>query len=274
MVLQKIFVCKVEEVVECCVCVNLVEVEWLVCSVDVLCGFVNVLLEWVKCKELVVIVEIKKVLLSKGVLCEYFVLVEIVCSYEVGGVVCLLVFIDVDFFQGVDVYLKEVWVVCVLLVICKDFMIDLYQIVEVWVIGVDCILLIVLVLDDVLMVELVVIVKLVGFDVLVEVYDGIELECVLKILDMLLVGINNCNLYIFEVSLEIIFDLLLEIFCDCLVVIESGIFNWVDVELMEVSEVYVFLVGEVFMWVDDFGLELKCLFFQECGGVVLGVDFD
>lgn len=41
---------------------------------------------------------------------------------------------------------------------------------------------------------------------------------------------------------------------------------------MEVSEVYAFLVGEAFMRADDPGLELKRLFFQERGGVVLGAD--
>lgn len=57
-------------------------------------------------------------------------------------------------------------------------------------------------------------------------------------------------------------------------VTESGILNRADVELMEVSEVYAFLVGEAFMRADDPGLELKRLFFQERGVVVLGADPD
>ena len=57
-------------------------------------------------------------------------------------------------------------------------------------------------------------------------------------------------------------------------VTESGILNRADVELMEVSEVYAFLVGEAFMRADDPGLELKRLFFQERGAVVLGADPD
>ncbi|MFV9466963.1 hypothetical protein [Pseudomonas aeruginosa] len=82
------------------------------------------------------------------------------------------------------------------------------------------------------------------------------------------------KLHTFEVSLETTLDLLPEIPRDRLVVTESGILNRADVELMEVSEVYAFLVGEAFMRADDPGLELKRLFFQERGGVVLGADPD
>lgn len=70
------------------------------CVVDLLliCGFVVVLEVKIDVGLLVVIVEVKKVSLSKGVICVDFDLGVIVCSYEVVGVVCLLVLIDKDFF--------------------------------------------------------------------------------------------------------------------------------------------------------------------------------
>ncbi|MGU1460402.1 indole-3-glycerol phosphate synthase TrpC [Pseudomonas aeruginosa] len=273
-VLQKILARKAEEVAERRARVNLTEVERLARSADAPRGFANALLERAKRKEPAVIAEIKKASPSKGVLREHFVLAEIARSYEAGGAACLSVLTDVDFFQGADAYLKEARAACALPVIRKDFMIDPYQIVEARAIGADCILLIVSALDDVLMAELAATAKSVGLDVLVEVHDGTELERALKTLDTPLVGINNRNLHTFEVSLETTLDLLPEIPRDRLVVTESGILNRADVELMEVSEVYAFLVGEAFMRADDPGLELKRLFFQERGGVVLGADPD
>lgn len=256
-----ILVCKVDEVVVCCVQV-LLEV-LIVCLEQVLlvCGFVDVLCVLIVVGNLVVIVEVKKVSFFKGVICLDFYLVDIVVSYEFGGVSCLLVLIDVDFFQGVDVYLQQVCEVCMLLVLCKDFVIDFYQVYEVCVLGVDCILLIVVVLDDCQLVELFDLVMQLGMDVLVEVYDIDEFECVFQVL-VLLVGINNCNLCIFEVLLQIILDMCQVVLCDCLLVIESGIFGMDDVWVMCEVGIYVFLVGEVFMCVEEFGEGLCQLFFS------------
>ncbi|MCY1546385.1 hypothetical protein D9M68_823800 [compost metagenome] len=55
---------------------------------------------------------------------------------------------------------------------------------------------------------------------------------------------------------------------------ESGILNRADVELMEVSDVYAFLVGEAFMRAEEPGVELGRLFFPERNRVVAGVDPD
>jgi indole-3-glycerol phosphate synthase len=159
-------------------------------------------------------------------------------------------------------------------VIRKDFMIDPYQIVEARALGADCVLLIVSALDDVKMAELAAVAKGVGLDVLVEVHDGDELERALKTLDTKLVGVNNRNLHTFEVSLETTLDLLPRIPRDRLVITESGILNRADVELMEVSDVYSFLVGEAFMRAESPGTELQRLFFPERGVPVTGSTLD
>lgn len=175
---------------------------------------------------------------------------------------------DIDFFQGADEYLKQARAATTLPVIRKDFMIDPYQIVEARALGADCILLIVSALDDVKMAELASVAKSVGLDVLVEVHDGDELERALKTLDTPLVGVNNRNLHTFEVSLETTLDLLPRIPRDRLVVTESGIFHRADVELMEISDVYSFLVGEAFMRAEKPGVELQRLFFPEKGTAI------
>jgi indole-3-glycerol phosphate synthase len=272
-VLEKILARKAEEVAERRTRVSFAEVEAAARQADPVRGFARALQERVAQKQAAVIAEVKKASPSKGVLRENFVPAEIAKSYEAGGAACLSVLTDIDFFQGADEYLQQARAACSLPVIRKDFMIDPYQIVEARALGADCVLLIVSALDDVRMAELAATAKDVGLDVLVEVHDGDELERALKTLDTPLVGINNRNLHSFEVSLETTLDLLPRIPRDRLVITESGILTRADVELMEINEVYSFLVGEAFMRAEDPGTELKRLFFAG-SRVVPGVDPD
>ena len=273
-VLEKILARKAEEVAQRRAYVSLRELEDAAKSVDAPRGFANALIAQAKLKQPAVIAEIKKASPSKGVIREHFVPAEIAVSYEKGGATCLSVLTDVDFFQGDDLYLMQAREACKLPVIRKDFMIDPYQIVEARVLGADCVLLIVSALDDVKMAELAAVAKSVGLDVLVEVHDGDELERALKTLDTPLVGVNNRNLHTFDVSLETTLDLLPRIPRDRLVITESGIVNRADVELMEISGVYSFLVGETFMRAENPGAELQRLFFPERGTTISGSTLD
>ena len=135
-------------------------------------------------------------------------------------------------------------------------------------------LLIVSALDDGQTAELASVAKDFNLDVLVEVHDSAELERALKTLDTPLVGINNRNLHTFEVSLDTTLDLLPQVPRDRLLVTESGIINRADVELMQIGEVYGFLVGEAFMRAEDPGVELQRLFFTNSAPPVLGADPD
>ena len=262
-VLQRILARKAEEVAERSARVSLAELEGLARLADAPRGFAKALVEQAARKQPAVIAEIKKASPSKGVIREHFVPAEIALSYEKGGATCLSVLTDVDYFQGADAYLQQARAASQLPVIRKDFMVDPYQIVEARALGADCVLLIVAALDDVKMAELAATAKAVGLDVLVEVHDGDELERALKTLDTPLVGVNNRNLHTFEVSLETTLDLLPRIPRDRLAITESGILDRVDVELMQINEVYSFLVGEAFMRAEQPGLELQRLFFPE-----------
>ena len=273
-VLEKILARKAEEVAERRARVSLAELESLAKSADAPRGFANAMIKQAKEKQPAVIAEIKKASPSKGVIREIFIPEDIAKSYEKGGATCLSVLTDIDFFQGSDLFLQQARAACKLPVIRKDFMVDPYQIVEARALGADCVLLIVSALDDVKMAELAAVAKSVGLDVLVEVHDGDELERALKTLDTPLVGVNNRNLHTFEVSLENTLDLLPRIPRDRLVITESGIVNRADVELMEISGVYSFLVGETFMRAENPGAELQRLFFPERGGAVSGSTLD
>jgi indole-3-glycerol phosphate synthase len=273
-VLENILARKAEEVAARRAVVSLAEVEQQARAADAPRGFAQALLAQAKRKQPAVIAEIKKASPSKGVLREQFVPAELAQSYQAGGATCLSVLTDVDFFQGADRYLQEARNACALPVIRKDFMIDPYQIVEARALGADCVLLIVSALSDAQMAELAATAKAYELDVLVEVHDGDELERALNTLDTPLVGINNRNLHSFEVSLETTLDLLPRIPRDRLVVTESGILNRADVELMEISEVYAFLVGEAFMRAENPGSELERLFFPGGKRVVNSLDVD
>ena len=262
-VLEKILARKAEEVAERLARVSFSDLEALVRAADAPRGFAKALLDQAARKQPAVIAEVKKASPSKGVIRENFVPADIARSYEKGGATCLSVLTDIDYFQGSDLYLQQARAACALPVIRKDFMIDPYQVVEARALGADCILLIVAALDDVRMAELAATAKSVGLDVLVEVHDGAELERALTVLDTPLVGVNNRNLHTFEVNLETTLDLLPRIPRDRLVITESGILNRADVELMEISEVYSFLVGEAFMRAENPGYELQRLFFPE-----------
>ena len=273
-ILEKILTRKAGEVAARRAIVSLAEIEQQARSADPVRGFAEALRAQVKRKQPAVIAEIKKASPSKGVLREEFVPGEIAKSYQAGGATCLSVLTDIDFFQGADRYLQQAREACTLPVIRKDFMIDPYQIVEARALGADCVLLIVSALADEQMAELAATAKTFGLDVLVEVHDGDELERALKTLDTPLIGINNRNLHTFELNLETTLDLLPRIPRDRLVVTESGILNRADVELMEISDVYAFLVGEAFMRADNPGAELERLFFPERKRVVTSPDVD
>ena len=65
----------------------------------------------------------------------------------------------------------------------------------------------------------------------------------------------------YEVSLDTTLALKERVPADRMVITESGILGRADVERMEASGVYGFLVGEAFMRAEDPGAELKRLFF-------------
>ncbi|VAX11868.1 Indole-3-glycerol phosphate synthase [hydrothermal vent metagenome] len=260
-ILKKIIHRKEEEIAERKAKVSLGEIEKRSHSASAVRGFVAAIKNRIDRKQAAVIAEIKKASPSKGVMREDFHPAEIAHSYERGGAACLSVLTDVDFFQGRDDYLQQARSACALPVLRKDFMIDPYQIFEARVLGADCILLIVAVLDDAQMKALAKLATRLGMDVLVEVHDGEELERALP-LDLPLVGINNRNLRTFETALQTSLDLLSVIPAGRIVVTESGIHTTEDVALMRNNNINTFLVGEAFMKADEPGEKLRELFFS------------
>jgi indole-3-glycerol phosphate synthase len=206
-----------------------------------------------------VIAEVKKASPSRGIIREDFDPVGFARSYEKGGAACLSVLTEQDFFLGCDEYMKMAREATRLPVLRKDFVMDPYQVYESYVLGADCILLIVAALEQAKMEELHGIACELGLDVLVEVHNEEELNRGLLI-DNPMIGINNRDLHTFDTTLETTFGLLDKIPDDRIVITESGILTTDDVAAMRGHDVNAFLVGETFMRAEEPGMKLIEMF--------------
>jgi indole-3-glycerol phosphate synthase len=166
---------------------------------------------------------------------------------------------DRQFFQGAPEHLSAARAASGLPVLCKDFMIDPYQIHAARALGADCILLIAAALGDAQMRELEAGARDAGMAVLVEVHDADELERALALATPL-IGINNRDLRTFETRLETTLTLAPRVPADRLVITESGILAREHVARMQDAGVHLFLVGEAFMRAADPGAALAALF--------------
>ena len=137
-------------------------------------------------------------------------------------------------------------------------MVDKYQIYEAKMLGADCILLIVAMLDDSKLQELEECAILLGLSVLIEIHDAEELHRALK-LKSKLIGINNRNLKTLEVDLQTSLDLAPLVPQDRIIIGESGIKNIDDIKKLKSAGINCFLIGEHFMSQDDIGAAVRNL---------------
>jgi len=217
--------------------------------------FATTLSEKVRLKQNAVIAEVKKASPSKGIIRPDFDPVAIAQSYQAGGAACLSVLTDVKYFQGADAYVSDIRQHVSIPILRKDFMLDPYQVVEARAMGADAILIILAMVDDTLAAELAASAREQGLSILPEVHNAAELERALR-LGTQLIGINNRNLHTFETSLETTIELLSGLPEGKTVITESGIFTRADIERMNASGIYGFLVGESLMRQPDPGKAL------------------
>ena len=219
-----------------------------------------------------IIAEIKKASPSKGIINHDFTPTLFAQQYEQAGASCLSVLTDRNYFQGDDTYLIQAANVSSLPILRKDFMIDVYQIYQSYLMGADCILLIMACLDDAQVQELHALSIELGMDVLIEVHTQSELERALQLPRSAhnIYGINNRDLNTFDVDLQTTLDLkniLIEALSTDtddadqkpLIVTESGIHSSDDIRLMLSHDIQHFLIGEQFMKTDHPGQALQSL---------------
>ncbi len=148
------------------------------------------------------IAEVKKASPSKGIIRADFDPVAIAQAYQRAGATCLSVLTDTRFFQGSFENLQRIRQAVDLPLLCKEFIIDPIQIYLARLAGADAVLLIASMLSVEKLGELLGLIQELGMEALVEVHDLAELDRVLSLPSIHLVGINNRNLATFTVDLN------------------------------------------------------------------------
>ncbi len=206
--------------------------------------------------QIAIIAEVKKASPSKGIIRTDFDPVTIAKTYQENGATCLSVLTDEKYFMGKNEYLSTIRQNVNLPILRKDFIIDSYQILESKLIGADCVLLIMAMLDEQQATDLEQAAMEIGLSVLIEVHNKAELQKALK-LKSRLIGVNNRNLKTFEISLETSKTLAPIIPQDKIIICESGVCTKNDIAQMQEIGINSFLIGESLMRQDDIGLALR-----------------
>jgi indole-3-glycerol phosphate synthase len=195
------------------------------------------------------IAEVKKASPSKGILRADFDPVAIALSYQQGGASCLSVLTDVKFFQGGFDNLAKVRATVDLPLLCKDFIIYPYQMYLARIQGADAILLIAAILSNQDLQYFIKIANALNMAALIEVHSLVELDRVLALDGVSLIGINNRNLEDFSVDLQTTCQLLAARVTEIqqrniLVVSESGLHSPEDLSVVEKAGASAVLIGE------------------------------
>ncbi len=211
------------------------------------------------------IAEVKKASPSKGIIREDFDPVKIAQAYTENGASCLSVLTDEKFFQGSFHNLSLVRQTVNIPLLCKEFIIYPYQIYFARCQGADAILLIAAILPDKDLQYFLKIAQKLNLTALIEVHTLAELDRVLQLDGVNLIGINNRNLEDFSVDLQTTCDLLKvrgEIIHqrDILIVSESGIHHKEDLNILQKAGTNAVLIGESLVKQPDPGQGIRNLF--------------
>ena len=136
------------------------------------------------------ICEVKKASPSKGVIAEEFPYLEIAKEYEIAGASAISCLTEPYYFQGKDLYLKEITQHVTIPVLRKDFTL-----------GASAILLICSLLSQSELEEYQAMATELGMSALVEAHDEREVEMALRA-EASIIGVNNRNLKTFTVDIN------------------------------------------------------------------------
>lgn len=192
-----------------------------------------------------IIGEIKKASPSKGLIKPQFNPVKIAKEYNTC-VDALSVLTEADFFQGSYDYLEAVSKTVDLPILCKDFIVDEYQIYKAKAIGASAILLIVAILDIETITKFIKIAQTLSLDALVETHNIEEVKIAIKA-GAEIIGVNNRNLHTFNVDINTTINVSKMIENDKILVSESGISTAYDIIRLKKADINAILVGESFM---------------------------
>jgi indole-3-glycerol phosphate synthase len=174
----------------------------------------------------------------------------VAAAYERGGAAAMSVLTESAKFGGSLDDLRAARAACALPVLCKDFIVDAYQIWEAAAAGADAILLIAAILDDNLLRGLFALASALQVAPLVEVHDETDVGRAVTI-GAGLIGVNNRDLRTFEVDTSTVGRIARLVPPDRLLVAESGYRTADDIDAAAREGAGAVLVGESLMRASD-----------------------
>ena len=209
-------------------------------------------------KKISIIAEIKKASPSAGLLIQNFNPLNIAKLYVDNGASFLSVLTEEDFFLGKLDHIKNIKKNYEIPILCKDFLIDTYQVALAKSFGADCILIILSAIDKMLAKDLYQAANDLNISTLVEVHSENEAEIALSF-ENSIIGINNRNLKTLEISLNTSVKLskILNSHKNPLIC-ESGIHSIKEIKfIIENAKIHNFLIGESLLRSKDIASKLK-----------------
>jgi indole-3-glycerol phosphate synthase len=205
-----------------------------------------------------VIAELKKASPSQGVLRGTFPVARMAAELEQAGAAALSVVTDEKYFEGSLGNLSEASAASQLPCLCKDFILEEYQVLEARACNADAVLLVASVLPVGQVAALTTKSHELGLEVLCEVHDHRELQ-VATAAGCDMIGVNNRDLKTFQVDLGTALRLGPAIRGPALRVAESGIRSPADLQKLRAAGYHAFLIGEFLMTAESPGEALKKL---------------
>lgn len=198
----------------------------------------------------VIIAEIKRASPSAGSIDAACDPAAVASAFERGGAAALSVLTEPRRFRGSFADLCHARAAVALPVLCKDFVIDDFQIWKAAAFGADAVLLIAAVLSDPQLRAFIHLADSLGLDAVVEVHTEEEAARAMRA-GAGVIGINNRNLETFQVDTTVANHIRKGIPEDRLVIAESGYANPAQVRAAMESGIHAFLVGEALMRATD-----------------------
>ncbi len=174
-------------------------------------------------EKLSLVAEVKHASPLHGALTQTFDHKKLAEEYYKAGATCISVLTEESFFLGSHQYLLDISNLVPLPLLCKDFILDEYQILEARFYGADAVLLIASLLSAEQLQTFTNLANSLNMDVLLEVHSYEELEKALQIKgENLILGINNRNLQSMEIDLKTAPELAKLLPQDYILMAESG----------------------------------------------------
>jgi indole-3-glycerol phosphate synthase len=203
------------------------------------------------------ITEVKRASPSKGIFLPDYNPVQIAMEYANEGAAAISVLTEKKYFGGSIEHLSAIKRELSLPLLRKDFIFDPYQVYESRACGADALLLIAAVLSIEQLKELLLLSHSLELKCLVEIHSEAEIELILPVNEIEIIGINNRDLSTFNVDIDTTRRLRPLIPPDKIVISESGIKDCNDVRKLKEWGVNAALIGEALLTANNISSKMK-----------------